>query len=83
MLFGMERTFRDVLDDIGVDEALATALGVKLERIRKWRHRQRIPSEYWLPLATYAAGKGQRLSFAELAAIAATQPRAQRTEAAA
>lgn len=81
----MNKTFRDVIDDDlgGATETNADDLGVKLETLRKWRQRQRIPPEYWLPVVRVAAERGKSVSIDELAEIAARNPRAVTAETAA
>lgn len=81
----MGKTFRDVIDkDLGgATEANADDLGVSLYALRKWQHRNRIPSDYWLPVVRVAASRGNTISLEELAAIAAGNARAVKAETAA
>lgn len=51
---------------------LAAGLGVKAQTIRKWKQRDRIPSEYWHPLVEAARARGiDGVSLERLAAAAA------------
>lgn len=70
-ILGLWPSLSDVADDVGA----------RVVAVRKWRARNSIPSEYWLPLVQAAAKRGIRgVTLMLLAQIAA---RASSTEEAA
>jgi hypothetical protein len=67
----MIKDFRDVVDLCGSPAHLAAALGVEAEAVRKWRQRDRIPSEYWHGVLKVARRLGVRMSADDLTRLAA------------
>lgn len=75
----MVRTFRDVIGLWPSPDALAGEIGARVETVRKWRQRDRIPPEWWEPVIQAAQGKGQQITADEIAGMAARKA-AQRRE---
>jgi hypothetical protein len=63
--------FRDVVALWGSPEAMASAIGVKVEAVRKWRQRDSIPSEYWLRIVESAKSTDKPITADDLARLAA------------
>ena len=62
--------FRDVIAIWDTPHELATQVGVRVEAIRKWHQRDRIPPHYWQRIIEAAQAKGQALSADDLTRIA-------------
>ena len=67
---GMPETFKAAIDLWGSPINLGEDLGVSVERVRKWRQRNSIPGEYWLPVVEAAKRRGYKVSLLALATIA-------------
>jgi hypothetical protein len=65
------QSFQDVLALWDSPDALAEAIGVKVETVRKWRQRDSIPSDYWLRLLESARATGKPVTADDLARLAA------------
>ena len=74
MLVGMVRSFRDIIGLFGSPDALAAEIGAKAETVRKWRQRNSIPAEWWLPVIKAAHARGRILTADEMTIIAARVP---------
>ena len=72
----MAQSFRDVIELFGTPDALAGELGAKAETVRKWRQRNSIPAEWWLPVIEAGARAGKDLSAEQFASIASRPPTA-------
>ena len=66
----MVRTFRDVIALWDSPADLAEDVGAKLDAVRKWGERDRIPSEYWQRTIDAASARGKHISAADLARLA-------------
>ena len=67
----MASSFRDIIGLWPSPDALAAELGAKAETVRKWRQRDSIPAEWWMPLIDVARARSVDLSAAEMATLAA------------
>lgn len=65
-------TFADVIAAFP-DDSLPTGLGVSKTLVAVWKHRKRIPSEYWQGIAALKVNGEQVVSAEDLAAIDATR----------
>jgi hypothetical protein len=61
--------FVEVIDQWPTVTALAEDIGEKLETVRKWKTRRRIPSHRWLAVAKAARSRGIELTVNDLAVI--------------
>lgn len=74
----MPNSFRGVIDLWGSPDALAIDLGANVEAVRKWRQRDSIPADWWLPLVKLARKRRKKISVELLAALAAADREAVR-----
>lgn len=70
----MAQTFRDIIELWPSPDALAGELGAKAETVRKWRQRESIPAEWWVPVIEAGKAHGKDLSAEQFAAIASRSP---------
>jgi len=63
------RTFRDIIETWPTPDVLATEVGANAEAVRKWRQRDSIPAEWWLPVVNAGKARGIRLSVDEFVTI--------------
>jgi hypothetical protein len=61
-------TFADIIDLWSPNRALADELGVPHNTVSLWKHRDRIPAEYWIDIAAT-----ERVSLLDLATICAAR----------
>jgi hypothetical protein len=66
----MTQSFRDIIDLWPSPDALAGEVGSKAETVRKWRQRDSIPAEWWLPVIEAGKARGHALTADTLAALA-------------
>lgn len=67
----MANTFREIVELWPSPDALAEDIGAKFETVRKWRQRDNIPAEWWLPVIDAAKARNLVLTSDQFAAIAA------------
>lgn len=67
----MTQTFRDIIDLWPSPDALAGEVGSKAETVRKWRQRDSIPAEWWLPVIEAGKTHGHDLTTDAFAGLAA------------
>lgn len=65
-----QHSFRDVIEEWPSPDKLAEDVGANTEAVRKWKQRNSIPAEYWLPLCRAAAKRGKQISVDRLARFA-------------
>ena len=65
----MVQRFSDVIALWGSPDELAVAVGAKVETVRKWRQRDRIPPEWWQRIIHAANARGNPLTADEMAAM--------------
>ena len=70
MISVMANSFRDIIGLWPSPDALAAELGAKADTVRKWRQRDSIPAEWWMPLIEAAKARSVALSAAEMATLA-------------
>jgi hypothetical protein len=76
-------SFRAVIDLWPSKAQLARDIGCAESRVQKWSVRNSIPAEWWLRLINAAHRRGYKVSFEDLAGLAAVSaPEPQTTEAA-
>lgn len=63
---GME-TFPEVID--ALSEAITADLGITPGRLAVWKHRKRIPPEFWVPVAGLTTAKERGITAEKLKAI--------------
>jgi len=64
-------THASLITSAGGPKAVATALGVPLSTVIKWRQRDNIPARYWLQLVALFEREGLPVGLAEIAAARA------------
>lgn len=60
-------TFPEVIDALSA--ALVSDLGVKPGRLAVWKHRKRIPPEFWVPIAGLDAAREHKITAERLKSI--------------
>ncbi len=58
------------------DDTLASEVGATKEQVRKWRARDRIPSEWWQAIVGAARKRRFTVTYQELARLAAREDKA-------
>lgn len=58
----MAQSFRDIIDLWPSPDALAGDVGAKAETVRKWRQRDSIPAEWWLPVIEAGRKQGHEVT---------------------
>ncbi len=64
-------SFRSVIELWETREALAGALGAGSRTVSKWWQRDRIPEDWWSPIAESVRGRSAGVTVALLASLAA------------
>jgi hypothetical protein len=67
---GMVKSFRDVVALWPAPEALAAEVGATHWAVHKWRHRNAIPAEWWLPILKTETARRHALNAETLAKLA-------------
>ena len=70
----MAQSFREIIKLWPTPDALAGEIGAKPETVRKWRQRDSIPAEWWLPVIEAGNTAGKDLSAEQFTAIASRPP---------
>lgn len=56
------KTHEDLIMALGGSTAVADALGYRISTVGAWKHRNKIPSEHWPEIVTYAKTNGIKIS---------------------
>jgi hypothetical protein len=77
-----EPTFRDIIDRWPSTVDFARDIGAQVEATRKWRQRNRIPSEWWASVIAASNARGLQITPHDLIAVAARRSVATAVDAA-
>lgn len=67
----MVTSFQEIVELWPSPDAMAAELGVRVEAVRKWRQRDRIPADLWAAIVDTPTARAARVTVVLMASIAA------------